>query len=173
MVYKFQCQCDADCIGRTLQSLEVQGKHHDLWELLRLTQNTTSESSQMKELAIGNHLADHYICRTNYLDDCFSVLYKARSKPHLAFLEAIAITLYCPTLCRQRRQFYIICLLEEMDSSLFCFCFSPPLWFNIWFKQFWCILLKMHLMKGSFPFVFLILIICYDSFLLPENFIYI
>ena len=46
----------------------------------------------------GDHIADHYIYGTNYSDDCFSVLFKARSKQHLTFLEAIAITLYWPSL---------------------------------------------------------------------------
>ena len=33
----------------------------------------------------------HNIYRTDYLDDCFSVLYKARYKKYLAFLEALTI----------------------------------------------------------------------------------
>ena len=49
-------------------------------------------------MCVGEHLSDHYICRTNYSDDCLSVLYKVRCKKHLAFLEAIAIMLYCPIL---------------------------------------------------------------------------
>ena len=112
MVYKFQCQCDADYIGKTIQRLEVRVKPHVPRELLRYPQNATSKSSQLQELAIADQLADHNICRDKYTDDCFSVLCKARSKQHLAFSEAIAITLYCPTLCRQRRQFDILCLVN-------------------------------------------------------------
>ena len=65
-----------------------------------------SESSQVQRSAIGNHVADHYICRTNYSDDSFSVLYKARCKQYLAFLEAIAIMLYCPTFCTGREDHF-------------------------------------------------------------------
>ena len=107
MVYKFQCQCDVGYISRTIQSPEVGVKQHTPCELLRWPQNTTSGSSQVHESAIDDYWADHYISMTNYLDDCFSVLYEARSK-HCFFLKAIAITLYWPKLCKQGRQFDIV-----------------------------------------------------------------
>ena len=94
MVYKFQCQCDVDYIGRTIQRLEVQVKQYIPWKLKRQPQSTTSKSSHVLECAIDNHLSEHYKCRSDFLVDHFSVLYKARSKKLLAFLEAIAITLY-------------------------------------------------------------------------------
>ena len=82
MVYEFHCQCAADYIGRTIQKQEIRVEQHVPQELRRL-QNATSESSQLQELAIGDQLADHCICRTNYSDNYFLVLCKARSKQHL------------------------------------------------------------------------------------------
>ena len=105
MVYKFQRQCAVDYIERTIQRLNVWVKQQIPRELLRRPQNVPEQ-----DLAISDHLTDHYICKTNYLDDCFSVLYKTRAKQHLDFLEALAIMLYLPTLCRQSRQFDILCL---------------------------------------------------------------
>ena len=40
-------------------------------------------------------------CRTNYQDDCFSVLHKAKNKVQLNILEAICVALDRPSLCRQ------------------------------------------------------------------------
>ena len=66
------------------------------------------------------------------MDFCFSILCKARSKQHLAFLEAIAILLYYPTLCKQRRPFEILCLFGELGGNYenwvfyFFFSNSPP-----------------------------------------------
>ena len=144
-IYKFQCQCDADYIERTIQRLEVGVKQRVPQELLRQSQYTSS--------AIVDHLADHYICWTDFSDDYFSVFYKAKSKQHLAFWEAMAILLYCPTLCRERRQFNIFCQFWELGGNheswgllgffFNCTSFSTP------FKRFWCILLKTRRTKGS------------------------
>ena len=113
MIYKFQCQCDADNIGRTIQRLEIQVQQHIPWELLRWSQNDTSKSSLIQESAIGNHFSSHYICRTNYTKDHFSVC-----KKHLAILEAMAIALLYPSLCKQRRQFDTHCLFGELSGNL-------------------------------------------------------
>ena len=52
--------------------------------------------------AIGEHLLAINSCRTNYQDDCFSVLHRARDKVQLNILEAIYIALDRPSLYRQR-----------------------------------------------------------------------
>ena len=98
MVYKFQCQFNADYIGRTTQTLEVE--QYVLWELHRWSQETTSRSSQAQELAIGDHLGKNYTCWMKYSDEHLSVLYKARCMTHLVIFEAIAITLFHPSLCK-------------------------------------------------------------------------
>ena len=126
MVYKFQCQCDGDYTGRTIQRLEVWVMQHVPWELLRQPQNSLSGSTQIQESTIGDYLVDHYICRTTYSDGCFSVLYNTSSKQYLSFLEAIAFMLYCLNLCRQIRQFNILCLFGELGGNRRSWIFSPP-----------------------------------------------
>ena len=85
--------------------LEIRVKQHVPQELFRRSQKSISGYFQIQESAIGDYLSNYFICRTNYSGDCFSVLYKTRCKKHLAILEAIAITLFHPSLCRLRRQF--------------------------------------------------------------------
>ena len=81
--------------------MEVRVKQHIPLELLRLSQEITFKSWQAQEWAIGDHLCEHYICRTNYAVDRFSVLHKARCKKHQAVLEAIAISLFHSSLCSE------------------------------------------------------------------------
>ena len=61
----------------------------------------TSGHFQILDSAIGEPLLAINSCRTNYQDDCFSVLHRARDKIHLNILEAIYIAIDHPTLCRQ------------------------------------------------------------------------
>ena len=68
--------------------------------------STFHENSQAQDSAIGDHWSEHFIFWTNYSDDRFSVLHKTRCKKLLIVLKAIAIMLFHPSLCRQRRQFY-------------------------------------------------------------------
>ena len=84
-----------------------------------LSQNTISGFFRVSMSAIGDHLSDHYICWTNYLDDRFSVLYKAWCKKYIAFLESISITLYYPALCRQKKkkQFDILFQFREFGGK--------------------------------------------------------
>ena len=51
--------------------------------------------------AISEHLLAINSCKTNYQDDCFSVLHRARDKTHLNVLEAIYVAIDRPSLCRQ------------------------------------------------------------------------
>ena len=62
----------AGCVGETIRGLEVKEKLHVSRKLLKRLQNATSKSSLLQESVIGDHLADHYIYRTNYPDDCLS-----------------------------------------------------------------------------------------------------
>ncbi len=106
MVYKFQCQYDADYSVRTTKRLGVRVKQHVPRELYKRSQETTLASSQAEDLAICDHLCELYICWTNSSDDRLSVLHKARCNKHLVILKGFAMTLFYTSLCRQRRQFY-------------------------------------------------------------------
>ena len=113
LIYKFPCQCDADYIVRTIQRPEVQVRQHIPRFLLNRSQELTFGCSQAQESAIGDYICESYICQANYLDQCFSVLYKANKKKHLAVLESIAIRLNKPNLCKQRRSLTELCLFGE------------------------------------------------------------
>ena len=54
--------------------------------------------------------------RTDYEDDCFSVLRRARDKSHLTFLEAIYISMNRPSLCRQLNNHSINIFEELLDT---------------------------------------------------------
>ena len=55
-----------------------------------------SGHSQTMDSDIGEYLLTINTCRTNYEDDCFSVLHRARDKIHLKILEAIYIAINLP-----------------------------------------------------------------------------
>ena len=62
---------------------------------------TTSGNSKLLDSAICEHLNAFNSCAVNYNDECFGILYRARTKQHLIVLEALYILLYRPTLCKQ------------------------------------------------------------------------
>ena len=78
-------------IGWTIMRLEVRVRQHVPLSLLNRSQELISGSSQAQESALGEHLCRSYIWQANYLDQHFSVLYKAYSKNHLAVWESITI----------------------------------------------------------------------------------
>ena len=90
LIYKFNCWCNSTYIGCTRQHLEVQIRQHVPQGILYCGW-VTSRHSQALDLAIGKHLLLTISCWTNYQDDWFSVLHRARSKIHLNILEAIYI----------------------------------------------------------------------------------
>ena len=82
LIYKFKCWCNSTCIGRTSQSLEVRVRQHVPRGILNRDRLTSGHSKALNS-AIGEHLLTINSCRTNYQDDWFSVLHRARSKIHL------------------------------------------------------------------------------------------
>ena len=73
LIYKFQCCCN----------------------------RTTSRDSKLLDSAICEHLNVINNCAVNYIDECFGVLLRARTKQHLIVLKALYILFYKPTLCKQ------------------------------------------------------------------------
>ena len=66
LIYKFQCRCDADYIGRTLQRLGVRVRQQVPRFLLNRSQEITFGCSQAQESSIGEHMCKSFICRANY-----------------------------------------------------------------------------------------------------------
>ena len=92
LINKFKCWCNSTYIGRTSQRLEVKARQHVPRGILN-SDRLTSGHLQALDSVIGEQLPTINSCRTNYQDDWFSVLHRARSKIHLHFLDR-------PSLCR-------------------------------------------------------------------------
>ena len=77
--------------------------------------------SQAMDSAIGEHLLAINSCRTNYQDNRFSVLHRARDKVQLNILEAIYIATDCPYVDRSSHILNI--LGDALDTGV---TFSSP-----------------------------------------------
>ena len=89
VIYKFTCTCSMQYIGLTERRIgDRVGEHIPNW-LLKGIEKTPRSS-------IGDHISstDHNCSR----DQCFEVLYRARNRRILKFVEAVAIRLYTPKL---------------------------------------------------------------------------
>ena len=82
LIYKFNCRCSSTYIGRTSQCLEVRIRQHVPRGILNRGRSTSGHCQAM-DSAIGEHLLTTNSCRTNYRDDWFSVLHRARNMIHL------------------------------------------------------------------------------------------
>ena len=78
----------------------------------------TPGNSQAMDSAIGEHFLAINSCRTNYQDDCFSVLHKARHKIHFNVLEAIYIAIDRPSLCRQLSRHILNIFGEILETGV-------------------------------------------------------
>ena len=78
LIYKFNCRCNSTYIGRTSQRLEVRIRQYVPRSILNRGRLTSGQSLAM-DSAIGEHLLAINSCRTNYQDDCFSVLLGIKS----------------------------------------------------------------------------------------------
>ena len=66
--------------------------------------------------AIGEHLLTINSCRTSYEDVCFSVLHRARDKPHLKVLEAISMNR--PSLYKQLNNHILNIFRELLETGV-------------------------------------------------------
>ena len=82
LVYIFNCRCNLAYIGRTFQHLEVRIRQHVPRGILNKGRLTSGQYQAM-DSAIGEHLLAINSCRTNYQDDCFSVLHRSWDKVQL------------------------------------------------------------------------------------------
>ena len=128
LIYKFECQCSSTYVGRTCQCLEVRIRQHVPRGIIAKGRQTSGHSQAMNS-AISEHSLARNSCRTNYQDDCFSVLHRARDKIHLNVLEAIFIAIDRPSLCRQLSSHILNIFGEILETGVTWF-FSPPCPFN-------------------------------------------
>ena len=64
--------------------------------------------------AIGKNLLSINTCGENYLDQCFAVLHRARTKYYLNILEPAIIKAQCLALCRLRNLTYKLKLFQYL-----------------------------------------------------------
>ena len=90
VIYQFNCStCHAQYIGMTERRLSDRVKEH-LPNWLKHTTDKTSRSS------VTYHIIEHgHSCKPEV---CFKILYRARNRRQLRFVEAVAIRLYKPEL---------------------------------------------------------------------------
>ena len=117
VVYEYVCRCDCRYMGRTSLRLEERIKQH-VSNFIRKKQQPTKILSERKckirsvathqqcVSAIGLHLMQNPECATQYSNDQFSILAKARSIFHLSVLKATYIKISKPILCLQKEFVY-------------------------------------------------------------------
>ena len=116
VVYEYVCRCDCRYVGRTFLRLEKRMNQH-VPKFIRRKQRPTKILPQRKckirsitthqqcGSAIELHLMQNPECATQYSNDQFSVLAKARSMFHLSVLEATYIKIRKPMLCAKKSLF--------------------------------------------------------------------
>ena len=117
VVYKYVCRCDCRYVGRTTLRLE-EGINQHVSNFIRRKQQPTKilperkckirsiATHQQCGSAIGLHLMQNSECATQYSNNQFSILAKARSMFHLSVLEATYIKIRKTILCRQKEFVY-------------------------------------------------------------------
>ena len=105
--------------GRTFSRLEEKINQH-VPNFIRKKQQPTKIQPERKckirfittqqqcVSAMGFHLTQNPECVTQYSNDQFSILAKARSMFHLSVLEATYIKISKPILCRQKEFVYLL-----------------------------------------------------------------
>ena len=95
VIYRFTCTCGEQYIGLTERRLEDRVKEHiPNWLLMGNDNDTEARSS------ICYHLKKElHVCNRN---ESFEIIYKARHRRILKFVEAVAIRIFKPSLNRQQ-----------------------------------------------------------------------
>ena len=117
VVHKYVCRCDCRYVGRTSLHLQKRINQHVSNFIQRKQQPTKilpARKCKIKSIAthqqcgsvIGLHLMKNPECATQYSNDQFSILAKARSIFHLSVLEATYIKIRKSILGCQKKFVY-------------------------------------------------------------------
>ena len=117
VVYEYVCRFDCRYVGRTSLRLDERINQHVPNFIRRKQQPTkilperkckirSTATHQHCGSAIGLHLMQNPECATQYSNNQFSILAKARSVFHLSVLEATYIKIRKLILCRQKEFVY-------------------------------------------------------------------
>ena len=113
VVYEYMCRCDCRYVGHTSLRLEERINQHVPNFIRRKQQPTkillerkckirSTATHQQCVSAVELHLMQNPESATQYSNDQFSILAKARSMFPLSVLEATYIKIRKPILCRQK-----------------------------------------------------------------------
>ena len=117
VVYEYVCRCDCRYVGRTSLRVEERIDQY-VPNFIRRKQEPTKilperkckirsiATQQQCVSAIRLHLMQNLECATQYRNDQFFILAKARSMFHFSGLEATYIKFSKPILCRQKEFVY-------------------------------------------------------------------
>ena len=117
IVYEYVCRCDCRYVGRTSLRLEER-INQNVPNFIRRKQQPTKilperkckirsiATHQQCSSVIGLYLMQNPECASQYSDDQFSILAKARSIFHLSVLGTTYIKIRKPILCRQKEFVY-------------------------------------------------------------------
>ena len=98
LINEFQYHCNTSYIGCTSKRLEIRVKQQVPRDIHN---HTTSGHSKLLDSAIWEHLNALNSCVVYYIDECFVVLHRARTKQHLIVLVTIYILFNKPSLYKQ------------------------------------------------------------------------
>lgn len=94
IIYKYECACGRFYIGKTARWLSKRVREH----IPAYLQSGNTSGRENKGTAITQHCIETS-CVPSY--DKFSIIARAKNKAELNGLEAVAIRLFKPTLCKQ------------------------------------------------------------------------
>ena len=129
IVHEYVRRCDYGYVGSTSLRLEERINQHVPNFIGRKQQPTKivpeRKYNKMRSIAthqqcvsaIGLHLMQNLECATQYSNDQFSFLAKARSMFHLSVLKATYIKISKPILCRQREFVYSLQFFTSSDAA--------------------------------------------------------
>ena len=141
-IYQLTCSYGAKYIGRTLRQLsERVTEHYSPWFI------------KLERKAIGSSILEHLVDSEHKIipDSAFRVIYRTSANlpkavriRHLAIAEAIAIRLWKPELCIQKRFMHDISLLWSLSIN-FIYLFVELLsFFNFLLKTIFLLCLKFY-----------------------------
>ena len=119
VIYRFQCHCGNDYVGKTSRRLVDRVKEHVPTCVRRFLADPHDQRAAdtplvnaSKRSSIAKHLLDKFAtCGSRYSDDQFRILRRCRTDFQLSVSEAVLILTLQPTLCVQQKFDFITSLI--------------------------------------------------------------
>ena len=118
LIYLFKCSCDSTYVGRTHQRLNTRIRQHIPVWFEKALKSPKPFPKTIPSSSIAEHLGNNVECGKAYNKSMFSMLWRGRSPFHLQTLEALAISVRRPPLCKQKKFVYSFSLFKHLSSGL-------------------------------------------------------